>query len=142
LNKDENQRPENGASEWTTQLNEIHGDEICKYRFNVVGEDAAVLAEVTAEWTPLRICSISFTPEIKRRDPDISSGGNIPHHMFTIGRRLKQDKNRFEKFWMVMVRVISLEPNDGHKVFHLAEIVNRQINCGINWLFLIGTGTN
>jgi hypothetical protein len=43
---------------------------------------------------------------------------------------------------MVMLRVVSLAPDDEHKVFHLAEIVNGQRNCVINWRFLIITGTN
>jgi hypothetical protein len=59
--------------------------------------------------------------------------GNIPHHIFTVGRRLKRSKNPFEKFWMVMVCVISRAPDDEHKVFHLAEIVNGQTNCGMSW---------
>jgi hypothetical protein len=80
----------------------------------------------------LRIGSASFTPGIKHRDPDIGCGGNIPQHIVTVDRRLKQGKNWFEKFWMVMVRVISMAPDDGHKVFHLAEIINRQTNCGIS----------
>jgi hypothetical protein len=39
---------ESGACERTTQLNEISADEIRKYRFNVVEEDAVVLAKVIA----------------------------------------------------------------------------------------------
>jgi hypothetical protein len=48
LDADENYRLESGASERTIQLNKMNADENCKYRFNVVGEDAAVLAEVVA----------------------------------------------------------------------------------------------
>jgi hypothetical protein len=55
---------------------------------------------------------------IEHRDADVGSGGNITHQIVGVWIPLKEIKNGFKQFRMIMVAIVGAPTEDMNKGFH------------------------